>query len=342
MPKLQILVPHYKEPFAIVKPLLDSLAIQQGVNLAEDVSVIIVNDGPDGTLDTALFEPYPFSISYYINAHEGVSAARNACLDLSSAPFVMFCDCDDMFSSCLALYQIIGEINASTPEAPVDALISTFIQESYSPTTGAFTYANRGNKDVDGLDCIFVHGKIYRRDFLKANNIRWNPALTIHEDSYFNCLCFALSRNTKYLQQPFYLWKYRPNSVCRSDTNYIIKTFPHLLCSSDALTSEFLSRGLEERACYNAYYTLFNTFFSWNLPSWQDPALAPYRDAIVPLIYTYYKKYESLITSASDSVKIESLRILRNKFLNQGLYTESITFADWLAMIEHSAKERVD
>ena len=193
---------------------------------------------------------------------------------------------------------------------------------------------------MDGLDCIFVHGKIYRRDFLKANNIRWNPALTIHEDSYFNCLCFALSRNTKYLQQPFYLWKYRPDSVCRSDTNYIIKTFPHLLRSSDALTSEFLSRGLEERACYNAYYTLFNTFFSWNLPSWQDPALAPYRDAIVPLIYAYYKKFETLITSASDSVKIESLRILRNKFLNQGLYTESITFADWLAMIERSAKEK--
>lgn len=32
--KLQILVPHYKEPTEVIKPLLDSIAIQQNVDFS--------------------------------------------------------------------------------------------------------------------------------------------------------------------------------------------------------------------------------------------------------------------------------------------------------------------
>ena len=45
--KLQILVPQYKETDEIIKPLLDSIEVQQNVDLANDVGVIIVNDGTD-------------------------------------------------------------------------------------------------------------------------------------------------------------------------------------------------------------------------------------------------------------------------------------------------------
>ena len=45
--KLQILIPQYKEMDDIVKPLLDSIEIQQNVDLKNDVGVIIVNDGTD-------------------------------------------------------------------------------------------------------------------------------------------------------------------------------------------------------------------------------------------------------------------------------------------------------
>lgn len=44
--KLQILIPQYKEPDEIVKPLLDSIALQQCVDFGE-IGVIICNDGTD-------------------------------------------------------------------------------------------------------------------------------------------------------------------------------------------------------------------------------------------------------------------------------------------------------
>ena len=47
MKKLQILVPQYKETEDIIKPLLDSIEVQQNVDLKNDVGVIIVNDGTD-------------------------------------------------------------------------------------------------------------------------------------------------------------------------------------------------------------------------------------------------------------------------------------------------------
>ena len=91
--KLQILVPQYKETDEVIKPLLDSIAIQQNVPF-DEIGVIICNDGSDVFLSNELLSSYPFCIKYYKELHRGVSATRNACLDYSSADYVMFCDAD--------------------------------------------------------------------------------------------------------------------------------------------------------------------------------------------------------------------------------------------------------
>ena len=98
------------------------------------------------------------------------------------------------------------------------------------------------------MDSTFVHGKVHRRKFLIKNKIRWNENLTIHEDSYFNCLCQRLAKDLKYSQSSFYLWKWRDDSVCRHDDKYILKTYNNMLDSSDALVTEFSSRNMREDA----------------------------------------------------------------------------------------------
>ena len=88
--KLQILVPQYKETDEIVKPLLDSIAIQQNVDF-DEIEVIICNDGTDVHLSQELLNGYPFEIKYHLEPHRGVSGTRNACLDYATAEYVMFC-----------------------------------------------------------------------------------------------------------------------------------------------------------------------------------------------------------------------------------------------------------
>lgn len=87
--KLQILVPQYKETDEVIKPLLDSIAIQQNVPM-DEIGVIICNDGSDVKLTDEFLAGYPFKIEYYQEEHRGVSATRNACLDRATADYVMF------------------------------------------------------------------------------------------------------------------------------------------------------------------------------------------------------------------------------------------------------------
>ena len=171
--KLQILVPQYKEIEDVIKPLLDSLEVQQNIDLKNDIGVIIVNDGTNIHLSEEFFKRYSFDIEYYLNEHKGVSATRNACLDKATADYVMFCDADDMFYNACGLYIIFWEIE----NGGFVSLTSAFIEESRDPITQEPIYLNHN------IDSTFVHGKVHRRKFLLKQKIRWNDNLTIHEDS---------------------------------------------------------------------------------------------------------------------------------------------------------------
>jgi len=174
---LDILVPQYKETEDILKPLLDSIAIQQNVNF-DEIGVIIVNDGTDVYLSDEFLSKYPFTVEYFKEEHRGVSGTRNACMSHSSAKYVMFCDADDMFFNACGLWIFFDEIS----KGEIDVYTSKFVEETHNGPNGSVFYVNREN------DSTFVHGKFLRRQFLIDNNIYWNSALTIHEDSYFNCL----------------------------------------------------------------------------------------------------------------------------------------------------------
>ena len=49
---LDIIVPHYKEPWEVGRPLFEMLALQRGVSFS-DFRVILVNDGSVQRAETA-------------------------------------------------------------------------------------------------------------------------------------------------------------------------------------------------------------------------------------------------------------------------------------------------
>ena len=157
MKRLEFLIPQYNETDEVVKPLLDSIAIQQNVQM-EDIGVIIVNDGSDVCLSDALLHSYPFEIEYLHESHRGVSAARNTALNHATAEYVMFCDADDMFMNACGLYILFREMD----QGSFDSLVSVFVEESRDPVTKTPVYLNRE------MDSTFVHGKVHRRQYLFA------------------------------------------------------------------------------------------------------------------------------------------------------------------------------
>ena len=318
--KLQILVPQYKETDAVVKPLLDILAIQQNVNLKKDIGVIIVNDGSDVFLSDELLKSYPFKIDYYKNPHAGVSATRQACLDKAKADYVMFCDADDMFYNACGLWIIFQEIE----NGGFDSLVSVFVEETRIPQTKQVAYINRE------MDSTFVHGKVHRRKYLIENDIRWNPDLTIHEDSYFNIQCQRLSTKVKYCQAPFYLWKWRDDSVCRHDPKYILKTFNNMLDSSDACVQQFVKRHKISIAKQLSTSMIFDCYYTMNKKEWLDQENQEYRHATELRFKEYYLKYKEYFKTINEMEKNQIIVGIKNRMFQEGLMMESITFDDWI------------
>ena len=258
--RIDILVPQYREDESVIRPLLDSIATQQNIDF-ENVGVIIANDGTDVLLDEAFLSCYPYKITYLKCEHNGVSATRNAALDASKADYVMFCDADDMFYHNCALWFINREM-----EIGFDTLMSAFFEEGRHPETREPLYITHQT------DSTFVHGKVHRRKFLVENNIRFNPDLTIHEDSYFNILCQQIAHpdRAKYCQIPFYIWRWRDDSVCRHDPKYILKTYRNMLDSNDALICQFLKRGMKEKAREFVSMMVYDTYYLFNKPEWKE------------------------------------------------------------------------
>ena len=324
MKKLQILVPQYKEDESIIKGLLDSIEVQQNVDLANDVGVIIVNDGTDVHLSDEFLNSYSFPIEYYLNEHKGVSATRNACLDYATADYVMFCDADDMFYNACGMYIIFREIELGG----FDSLVSAFIEEGRMPGTNEIIYINHD------MDTTFVHGKVHNRKFLLNNNIRWNDNLTIHEDSYFNCLCQRLAMELKYSQTSFYLWRWRDNSVCRHDPKYILKTYNNMLDSNDALIEQFLSRRRNDDAKYYATSMIYDAYFAMNKDEWLNQDNKAYRYATEKRFKDYWMKYKYLHDSIPQDVKTQIIMGIKNRMYGEGMILETITFNEWIKQVE--------
>ncbi len=351
--KLQILVPHYQETAEVIIPLLDSIALQQQVDLAHDVGVIICHDGKEPDINESdafgnyslkdgqskefdfyddagiggnysIFRDYPFEIKQIRQEHKGVSAARNSCLDAATADYVMFCDIDDMFCHVCGLYIVFREMQG----AGFNVLKSVFLEESRNPQTGEHIYINREN------DSTFVHGKFFRRSFLTTNNIRWNDSLTIHEDSYFNILAQTMAGEARYCTQPFYLWKWRDESVCRHDPKYILKTYNNMLDSSTALLKELQRRGKVQEAQFYAASMVYDAYFMMNKAEWLNQENQVYRYETEKRFQQYYLEFRHLSEAIPEQTRSQIIVGMKNRFFQEGMFMEDVTFKDWIKHIQ--------
>ena len=320
--KLQFLVPQYKETDEVIKPLLDSIAIQQSVDLG-DIGVIICNDGSDVFLTEKFLKSYPYRIDYYKKPHRGVSATRNACLDHAEADYVMFCDADDMFCNVCGLWILFREMDIG-----FDTLVSLFVEETRHPETKETIFVNHET------DSTFVHGKVHRRQYLIDNHIRFNNKLTIHEDSYFNILAQNLGKEVKYCQTPFYLWRWRDESVCRHDPKYILKTYKNMIDSNDELIDEFLSRGIQEKAMFFTAFMIFDAYYTMNKPEWIDQENQEYRIMTEKRFAEWYKKYKDMWNAIPINDKMYISNQVRSRSVMEGMRMEAVTIDAWLKHIE--------
>lgn len=328
-----ILVPHYNEPIEVCKPLLDSIAIQQNIDMNE-IEVVICDDGPDAVLlPDEFLKSYPYDIQYHREPKGGVSQMRNKAFEYSTGEYVTWADIDDCYYTCLALWFVKRETQTPmqvlingvpTTVNGFDALYAVFLEEGRNPQTGETYFIDR----TDGYQ--FVHSKFFKREFLVRNDIHFFPECTIHEDNVLNLQVQACTQNIKWCPSPFYLWKWRDNSVCRRDPLYLKKTYPDLIKSSNHMLEWYTKKSKFDNARQTVASIVLDCYYTFCHPSWKSIETQEYRDKAEKCFAEYFKKWEYLWNECPDQIKMQISSGIRQREVIQGMEMETETLEQFL------------
>ena len=198
---IDVIIPAYNAHDTIERTLF-SIAYQENV---KDLNVYIINDASksDYSKEIGFFENFINIKEVKLDKNVGPGVARQIGIDQSNSEYIVFIDSDDVFSSPFALkvlYENIQRTNA-------DVIISSFYEE-----------LEDGTKIEHIDDSIWLHGKIYRREFLDKNKIRFNNTYA-NEDNGFNQLIFLHDSNIVNIDDFTYIWTFNKKSITRMN-NY--------------------------------------------------------------------------------------------------------------------------
>lgn len=322
--KLDIIVPHYKEPWETCKYLFDSLAVQRSVPF-NNIRVIVVNDG-DCLLDESVFAGYPFRVDYVVKEHGGVSAARNHGLSLATAEYVMFCDIDDGFLNNYALHLLF-----SAMQEGFDMCISNFVEE---------TFTSDGNRAIinHDQDVTFMHGKVYRREFLNEHDLVFDESMTVHEDGYFNMLVYAVAQHEgkiKTISTPLYLWCWNDNSTVRSNrTDFVLRTYDDVIRTRIGLCKQLKARGYKEDFETAVCMTVLNSYYDFQKTSYTALKNRAYRERAEKAFKRYWDAYKGVFTGCTNQRVAEIARVSRENAYKNGMLFEQQDIRSFLRHIE--------
>ena len=306
------------------------LALQRDINF-DDVSVILVNDGEENELAGNWAKQYPYEICQISIPHGGVSKARNAGLDASTADYVMFCDFDDTFMSALSLHLVFCGI----AEDKWDLIRGAFMEETADSEGNIHLVPHKD-------DVTFIHGKVIRRQFLLDNRIRFHDALTIHEDGYFNVLVYTLAseRMTK-IETPMYLWAWNDESVVRKSKSddYVLDTYDHLMKQRIALTDAFIERERADDVLLTVIKTVCDSYYDFQQHTWNLPKNKARVERAERWFCAYFKRFAKYYAEAKVQQIAQVSAMSRARVLKNGtMFMETQTIGDWLKHIMNDVR----
>ena len=321
--KLDIVIPHYKEPWEVCKYLFDTIATQRGICF-DCIRAIVVNDG-DCVLSDDVFEGYPYKIEYLKKEHGGVSAARNYGLDHSDADYVMFCDIDDGFLNNYGLHLVF-----SAMQEGYDYIYSNFVEETYTDNNTQ-TIIRHDN------DFTFMHGKVYKRSFLVDNDIRFDPAMTLHEDGYFNTVALVVAQKTgklKCIETPFYLWRWNDNSTVRSNReDFVLRTYENVMQTRIGACQQIKDRGYENEFKTSVCMTVLNSYYDFQKPSYHTDKNKEHLRKAEKAFKQFWKKYGKVFLECTNMEVAEIAQTARANACKNGMLMERQDLRSWLKHI---------
>lgn len=318
--KIGIIIPFYQEKFSMIKPNIDMLNNQLGIN-RDDVKVYFVNDGVDNEAiekelndECCLRFDYEF---YYMDDNEGPGVCRQYGIDISKdCEYLLFIDSDDMISSPITIRAYLDNIKVNNKP---DVIVSKFIEEIF--VDDKMVYLNHD------YDWTWMFAKCYKRSFLEYYNIRFHKDLRIHEDSYFNSIVAARTNNIVYLDMFNYIWKYNDNTITRSNNGLYTYSGVATFFDSIRLSFEEIEKFNKDALYSKVVQIVYYGYYDLIKPEWNDDKLKEYHKAGLKSYAKLIKQFSSYF----DVVDLESKRAIKlQEYQRFRVAEESMTFEQFI------------
>lgn len=261
--RLSIIVPFYNVELYIEQCIRSLYAQDMAL---DDYEVIAVDDcSPDGSRKVVerLQKEYPNLRLLVLPENHKLGGTRNAGFDVAKGDYVMFVDSDDYLLPCV-LATLLEQIEKEDLD---------FLEFGDVRDCNGKIQQNKTIKDTaiaSGPDLFFDKGfiwwrdhivawnKLYKRDFLLRNKIRFAQNV-MYEDNDYAFLCFAYANRVRYVQWQTYAYRNNPASFMRRkiDEEKIIQKFK-LCARMDEIKKECSDSDIRfdkviRQFIYNAY-----------------------------------------------------------------------------------------
>ena len=193
---LDIIIPCYNCKDTLFYTLC-SIRLQQDVY---GFKVYLINDKSDYDYNNEVifFSKYFYIEEIKLDNNLGPGGARREGINKTNSNYIMFIDSDDL------LYDVYSIKNLYYSSVGYDLCISNFIYERDNIRT------------VKKNDSIWLHGKMYKREFLKKHNINFNNTKA-NEDNGFNRLVLLMEPRKKVIDKITYVYKDNNKSITRNN-----------------------------------------------------------------------------------------------------------------------------
>ena len=196
--------------------------------MPNDCELIIVDDGSDEDTVYCLksYEGICDQMKIIFNKHHGVSVARNTGMDAAHGKFISFMDCDDMLQEGFFL-NILPVL-----ETKADMYIFSFDRINADGAIIPFVVDDKVYESVSDFADEYIRNrhlliysacnKLYRKEVLDRNGIRFREDISFGEDRLFNydCLQYCEKIITSKTKMFNYMQRNDESASKRSFHNY--------------------------------------------------------------------------------------------------------------------------
>ena len=301
---IDIIIPAYNA-HSTIKRTLASIALQ---NCKDNISVCIVDDcsKKDYSSEIKLFAEKLNIKQIRLEKNSGPGIARQVGIDNTSNNYIMFLDADDLLYDSYTISYFLRVIE----KRKIDMIYGIILDEKSN--NELYLYCNHQG-------CL--HGKLYRRDFIKKNNINFFNSY-FHEDNAFNRLFLMYKPNVLFLNNYVYVYKNNTFSI----TNINKNNFNNIDIFIDNMI-KILEVGIKEKCdeseianvFFNTIFYVFKVYIS-NFNNNDKNAILGWSK---PLLM-YYNKY---------SKKLSQIKIM-DIYIGFGPVDSIITFYDFIESIK--------